>query len=71
MPLLHNYFLKTSFYLVSQRQWELLAFLPFSASVIQGGAGSPPPLVEVNQAILAWLFVFAKSRVGPRFISCL
>jgi hypothetical protein len=30
--------------------------LPFSASVTQGGAGSPPPLVEVNQAILAWSF---------------
>jgi hypothetical protein len=38
----------------SQRQWEPLAFLPYSASVTQGGAGSPPPLVEVNQAILAW-----------------
>ncbi len=25
-------------------------------SVTQGGAGSPPPLVEVNQAILAWSF---------------
>ncbi len=24
----------------------------------QGGAGSPPPLVEVNQAILAWSFYF-------------
>jgi hypothetical protein len=23
----------------------------------QGGAGSPPPLVEVNQAILAWSFL--------------
>jgi hypothetical protein len=30
--------------------------LPYSASVTQGGAGSPPPLVEVNQAILAWSF---------------
>jgi hypothetical protein len=29
-------------------------FLPFSASETQGGAGSPPPLVEVNQAIFAW-----------------
>jgi hypothetical protein len=30
--------------------------LPYSASETQGGAGSPPPLVEVNQAILAWSF---------------
>ncbi len=30
--------------------------MPYSASVTQGGAGSPPPLVEVNQAILAWSF---------------
>jgi len=32
------------------------SFLPFSASETQGGAGSPPPLVEVNQAIKAWSF---------------
>ncbi len=49
-------FLNYWFYSVSQHQWEPLAFLPFSASVTQGGAGSPPPLVEVNQAILAWSF---------------
>ena len=58
---------RTSICLVSQRQWELLAFLPFSASVTQGGAGSPPPLVEVNQAILAWSFeAHKKFKNQPR-----
>jgi hypothetical protein len=33
-----------------------LRIILFSLSVTQGGAGSPPPLVEVNQAILAWSF---------------
>jgi hypothetical protein len=33
-----------------------LRIILFSFSVTQGGAGSPPPLVEVNQAILAWSF---------------
>ncbi len=32
--------------------------MPFSASVTQGGAGSPPPLVEMNQAILAWSYQY-------------
>ena len=32
-----------------------IIFLSFS--VTQGGAGSPPPLVEVNQAILARSFI--------------
>jgi hypothetical protein len=33
----------------------LQAVVP-ALSVTQGGAGSPPPLVEVNQAIKAWSF---------------
>jgi hypothetical protein len=30
--------------------------IPAFISVTQDGAGSPPPLVEVNQAIKAWSF---------------
>jgi hypothetical protein len=30
--------------------------IPAFVSATQDGAGSPPPLVEVNQAILAWSF---------------
>jgi hypothetical protein len=53
----------------SQRQWEPLAFLPYSASVTQGGAGSPPPLVEVNQAILAWSFLVRMGLHSIRRVS--
>ncbi len=34
----------------------LLRIIFLYLSGTQGGAGSPPPLVEVNQAILAWSF---------------
>jgi hypothetical protein len=41
-------------YISSQSSFIYLAVIPAFISVTQDGAGSPPPLVEVNQAILAW-----------------
>jgi hypothetical protein len=43
-------------YISSQSSFIYLAVIPAFISVTQDGAGSPPPLVEVNQAILAWSF---------------
>jgi hypothetical protein len=41
-------------YISAQSSFIYLAVIPAFVSATQDGAGSPPPLVEVNQAILAW-----------------
>jgi hypothetical protein len=43
-------------YISAQSSFIYLAVIPAFVSATQDGAGSPPPLVEVNQAILAWSF---------------
>jgi len=43
-------------YISAQSSFIYLAVIPAFVSATQDGAGSPPPLVQMNQAIKAWSF---------------